>query len=56
MKGQPRGWVRKKRGANARADERYRWVLVNGEVTIEDDQQTNKYSVMLLRGGKVSAQ
>jgi N-acyl-D-amino-acid deacylase len=30
----------------------YRNVLVNGEVTIEDDQETNTYSGALLRGGK----
>jgi N-acyl-D-aspartate/D-glutamate deacylase len=30
----------------------YRHVLVNGEQTIEDDQQTNRYSGRLLRGGK----
>jgi N-acyl-D-amino-acid deacylase len=30
----------------------YRYVLVNGAVTIEDDRQTNTYSGALLRGGK----
>jgi N-acyl-D-aspartate/D-glutamate deacylase len=29
----------------------YRWVLVNGEVTIKDDQQTETYSGRLLRFG-----
>jgi N-acyl-D-amino-acid deacylase len=29
----------------------YRWVLVNGEVTIRDDEQTNNYSGKLLRHG-----
>ena len=30
----------------------YRYVLVNGAVTIEDDQQTDVYSGALLRGGQ----
>ena len=29
----------------------YRWVLVNGEVTIQDDQQTGRHSGALLRHG-----
>jgi N-acyl-D-aspartate/D-glutamate deacylase len=29
----------------------YRWVLVNGEVTIKDDQQTGRHSGQLLRHG-----
>ncbi len=29
----------------------YRWVLVNGEITIEDDKQTDTYSGALLRHG-----
>ena len=29
----------------------YRWVLVNGEVTIQDDRQTETYSGRLLRHG-----
>jgi len=30
----------------------YRYVLVNGAITIEDDQQTDVYSGALLRGGQ----
>jgi N-acyl-D-amino-acid deacylase len=30
----------------------YRNVMVNGEVTIEDDKETDTYSGALLRGGK----
>ncbi len=30
----------------------YRYVLVNGQVTVEDDKETNTYSGALLRGGK----
>lgn len=30
----------------------YRYVLVNGAVTIEDDRETNNYSGALLRGGR----
>ena len=30
----------------------YRWVLVNGEVTIEDDKETHVHSGRLLRGGR----
>ena len=30
----------------------YRYVLVNGEITIEDDQQTNVNSGSLLRNGR----
>jgi N-acyl-D-amino-acid deacylase len=33
----------------------YRYVLVNGEVTIKDDQQTNVYSGRLLRNHQVNA-
>ncbi len=33
----------------------YRYVLVNGQVTIEDDQQTNRFSGRLLRGGRAIA-
>ena len=29
----------------------YRYVLINGEVTIENDQQTNRYPGQLLRHG-----
>jgi N-acyl-D-amino-acid deacylase len=29
----------------------YRYVTVNGQITIEDDQQTNVASGLLLRGG-----
>ena len=29
----------------------YRWVLVNGQVTIENDRQTDVYSGALLRRG-----
>ena len=29
----------------------YRYVLVNGEVTIQDDQETERYSGKLLRYG-----
>ena len=32
----------------------YRYVMVNGKVTIEDDRETNTHSGMLLRGGKTS--
>ena len=31
----------------------YRYVLVNGEVTIEDDKPTNVHSGPLLRNGQV---
>jgi len=35
----------------------YRYILVNGEVTIQDDKETNAYSGKLLRyGGKAPAQ
>ena len=30
----------------------YRYVLVNGQVTIEDDEQTDVHSGVLLRGGR----
>jgi N-acyl-D-aspartate/D-glutamate deacylase len=33
----------------------YRYVLVNGEVTIEDDKETHTHSGRLLRGGRGSA-
>jgi N-acyl-D-aspartate/D-glutamate deacylase len=33
----------------------YRWVLVNGEVTIENDAQTGRHSGMLLRHGTGAA-
>jgi N-acyl-D-aspartate/D-glutamate deacylase len=36
----------------ASAGSGYRYVLVNGEVTIEDDEQTNVHSGVLLRGGR----
>ena len=35
----------------ASAGSGYRWVVVNGQVTIEDDQQTDVYSGALLRHG-----
>ena len=34
----------------------YRYILVNGEVTIRDDKQTNTFSGKLLRHGKASPQ
>lgn len=34
--------------------EGYKYVLVNGEVTIEDDAQTETYSGRLLRGGRAA--
>ena len=34
----------------------YRYVLVNGQVTIQDDEQTETYSGRLLRHGGVQAQ
>ncbi len=34
----------------------YRYVLVNGEVTIEDDKPTHRHSGQLLRNGKARAQ
>ncbi len=33
----------------------YRYVLVNGQVTIEDDKETGNHSGQLLRGGKADA-
>ncbi len=36
-------WRRIQRGIG------YRWVLVNGEVTIEDDKETDRYAGRLLR-------
>ncbi len=33
----------------------YRYVLVNGEITIEDDKETQVHSGKLLRGGQGSA-
>ncbi len=32
----------------------YRYVLVNGAVTIEDDHETNTYSGQLLRNGGIA--
>ena len=34
----------------------YRYVLINGEVTLEDDEQTHRYSGQLLRHGSTSRQ
>ncbi len=34
----------------------YRYVLVNGKVTIEDDKPTNVHSGVLLRGGRTPEQ
>ena len=34
----------------------YRYVLVNGEVTIEDDKQTGCFSGRLLRGDRTQAE
>ena len=34
----------------------YRYILINGEVTIENDQQTNTYSGKLLRHGAAAAE